>query len=122
MVTLLQSGRVGRSTTERPRSQRSSGSGDEHRLDSGAQLADGNGAFELLLDSTVAPDEERPWLALKIPLPHPAVVALEHLNVDEADAAAGELLADVRDDVDDRATRPTRAELRRGEGDHERLV
>src|SRR5512132_1798048 len=129
MVTLLQSGRVGRSTTERLGSQRSSASSrHQHRLDRCAELADGHWALELRLDATVASDEERPRLALQLPLPHPAVVALcgivalEHLDVDEAYAAAGDLLAHVRDDIDDRAARPARAELRRRESHDEGLV
>src|SRR3954463_11381215 len=94
-------------------------------LDRRPQLSRGHRALELRLDATVAADEEHPRLALQPPSAHPAVVAarrvvvLVHLDVDEADAGGRELLPHVRDDVDDRAARPARAELRRRERDDE---
>src|SRR5205814_4591687 len=49
-------------------------------------------------------------------------VLLEDLDVNEADAAGGELATHVVDDVDDRPTGSARAEARGREGDDKRLV
>ena len=63
-----------------------------------------------------------------MPLPHPAVVPVGgivvriHLDVDEANVHARQLSLHVRDHVDDRSAGSARAELRRREGDDERLM
>ena len=82
-------------------------------------------ALEARLDPAVAADEEHPRLGGQLPLLHPAVrlrrlVVLVDLDVDEPHRARPEPLAHVVDDVHDGAAGAARAELRRGEGEHER--
>src|SRR5256714_8698159 len=105
----------------------SSGRRQQAASDGGCELADRDRPLELRLDATVGADEERPRLRREPPLAHEGVqpqrgvVPPVDLDVDEPDIRAAQATTHGVDDVDDGAAGPAGAELRRREGDDERL-
>src|SRR5689334_3664433 len=87
-----------------------------------------NGACELRLDASVAADHERPRLGGQVPLSVPRVETLTrvipgiYLDMDEANARAGECPAFMIDNIHDWPACSAGAPARRGERDDERNV